>query len=255
METVKLNNGRCILLNGDCLHEMKRIKPNSIDMVFADLPYGTTACKWDSIIPFDPLWRLLKNIGKSNTPYIFTASGGFQYKLVNSQFDLYKYSWIWDKVKPSSGLTAKVSPLRVFEEIIIFSQGVPIYNPIMVPKKQRAEWKNDRNGEAFGNNRIVRYHDNHGVGYPKDILTISNANQVNRVHPTQKPVELLEYLIKTYTNPGDTVLDPTMGSGTTGVACINLNRRFIGIEKDENYFNIATNRINEAIKQLQKVAA
>ena len=155
---------------------------------------------------------------------------------------MFKYDWYWDKVKPSTGLHAKIMPLRNIEVISIFYTKCK-YRPIMTKGDLRIENKNDSNGEAFGGARVHRTHNNNGLKYPKHLIQFSNANQRDRLHPTQKPVVLMEYLIKTYTDEGDTVLDFTMGSGTTGVACRNLNRNFIGIEKDEGYFNIANHRI------------
>jgi site-specific DNA-methyltransferase (adenine-specific) len=212
-------------------------------MILTDPPYGTTACKWDSIIPLEPMWEQLKRVIKPNGAIVMTASQPFTSVLICSNLVMYKHRWCWDKVKPGSGLLAKKAPLRNIEDVVVFCDGTPLYNPQMYDKKPRAEKKNDRNGEAFGNARTERYHDNKGLGYPKELLTISNADQRERLHPTQKPVALMEYLIKTYTNQGDTVLDFTMGSGTTGVACKNLGRNFIGIELDEKYYQIATKRI------------
>jgi site-specific DNA-methyltransferase (adenine-specific) len=229
---------------GDCLERMKEIESGSVDMVLADPPYGTTACKWDSIIPLEPMWEQLKRIIKSNGAIVMTASQPFTTTLIASNMTMFKYCWVWDKVKPSTGLHAKITPLRSTEDIVIFGKEKILYNPQMVSKKLRVEDKNDSNGEAFGGVRVKRKHDNNGLGYPKNLLTISNANQKNRQHPTQKPVALMEYLIKTYTNEGETVLDFTMGSGTTGVAAKNLNRKFIGIELDPGYFEIAKRRIN-----------
>ena len=241
------------LQHGDCLEVMPTLEAGSIDMVLADPPYGTTACKWDSIIPLEPMWEQLKRLAKKNAAIVMTASQPFTTTLIASNMKMFKHRWVWDKVKPASGLTAKVGPLRNTEDVIVFAFGKAIYQPQMVPKKHRKEDKFDRNGEAFGNARAKRHHDNKGLGYPKEIICISNANQNNRLHPTQKPVALMEYLIKTYTNEGDTVLDFTMGSGTTGVACVNLNRNFIGIEKDAEYFEIAKKRIQDA--ELPLIAA
>jgi len=231
------------LMLGDCLERMKEIKSGSVDLILTDPPYGTTACKWDSIIPLEPMWEQLKRIIKPDGAIIMTASQPFTTTLISSNMKMFKYNWVWDKVKPSTGLHAKIMPLRSTEDIVVFGKGKVLYNPQMVSKKLRVEDKNDSNGESFGGARVKRKHNNNGLGYPKNLLTISNANQNNRQHPTQKPVALMEYLIKTYTNESETVLDFTMGSGTTGVAAKNLNRKFIGIEMDENYFKIAQERI------------
>lgn len=229
---------------GDCLEVMKQIPDKSVDAIICDLPYGTTACKWDSVIPFEPLWEQYKRVIKDNGAIVLFGSQPFTSYLTISNINWYKHRWVWDKSKPSSALNAKKSPLRVVEDIVVFCKNSPIYNPQMVAKKHRSERKNDSNGEAFGGAKVERWHDNKGLGYPKEIINISNANQKGKVHPTQKPVDLLKYLVKTYTNEGNTVLDNCMGSGSTGVACKNLNRKFIGIEKDANYFEIAKRRIN-----------
>lgn len=233
------------LIHGDCLEKMAEIEDGSIDMVLADPPYGTTACKWDSIIPMEPMWGHLKRLIRPSGAIVMTASQPFTSVLVASNLRGYKHRWVWDKVKPGSGLCANLGPLRNTEDVLVFADSKVAYSPQMTPKKRRKEDKFDRNGEAFGNARTLRHHDNKGWGYPKEIITISNANQKGRVHPTQKPVALMEYLIKTYTNEGETVLDFTMGSGTTGVACKNLNRSFVGIEMDDHYFKVASDRINQ----------
>ena len=245
--------GAHTLYMGDCLELMAQIPDGSVDMVLCDLPYGTTACKWDSVIPFDPLWAHYKRVIKRNGAMVLTASQPFTSALVMSNADHYRHRWIWDKVKPGSGLNAKKAPLRVVEDVVVFSKGPVLYFPQMTPKKRRAEQKLDSNGEAFGGARVLRFHDNQGLGFPKEIVTLSNADQTGRVHPTQKPVALMEYLIRTYTNEGETVLDNCMGSGTTGVACENTGRRFIGIERDENYFNVACSRIESAVSTIPSI--
>ena len=216
-------------------------------MVLCDLPYGTTSCKWDSVIPFEPLWLEIGRVCRTCAPVVLTASEPFTSLLVTSNIKEFRHRWIWDKVKPASGLNAKNSPLRVSEDVLVFCKERPLYNPIMVPKKHRAEKKCDSNGEAFGGARVERFHDNGGMGYPKDILTISNADQRNRVHPTQKPVELFDYLIRTYSNEGALVLDMTAGSGTTAIAAQRTGRRWVCIEKEEKYFNAAVERIRNDI--------
>lgn len=234
------------LIHADCLDALAMIPDQSVDMVLCDLPYGTTACKWDAVIPFEPLWVEYRRVAKVNAAIVLTASQPFTSALVMSNADHYRHRWIWDKVKPGSGLNAKKAPLRVVEDVVVFSKGSVLYFPQMTPKKRRAEQKRDSNGEAFGGARVMRFHDNQGLGFPKEIITISNADQTGRVHPTQKPVALMEYLIRTYTTKGDTVLDNTMGSGTTGVACENTGRKFIGIERDHGYFDVAVGRISDA---------
>ncbi|AXN54124.1 putative DNA methyltransferase N-4/N-6 [Enterobacteria phage mEp021] len=233
------------LLLGDCLEVMNSIPGGSVDMVMADPPYGTTACKWDSVIPLNPMWEQLKRIVKPNCAIVMTASQPFTTTLIASNISMFKYCWVWDKKKGGNMQVLKWQPYRVHEDVVVFSKGAVKYYPIKTPQKERTG-KTYSAGEA---NRIINYGDlrTYKDKHPKSIIEISNANQKGKVHPTQKPVALMEYLIKTYTNEGETVLDFTMGSGTTGVACINTNRRFIGIEKDEKYFEIASNRINEAL--------
>jgi site-specific DNA-methyltransferase (adenine-specific) len=234
------------LIQGDCLEVMKDIPDKSIDMILCDLPYGTTACKWDTIIPFEPLWEQYKRIIKDNGAIVLTASQPFTSALVMSNTKMFKYCLIWNKRKSSSALHAKIQPLRIHEDIVVFGKNKTVYNPQMVQGKPRVDKESKiSNGEAFGNNTVTRKYENKdGLYYPKSILDISNADQTNKLHPTQKPVKLMEYLIKTYTNEGDLVLDNCMGSGTTGVACKNLGRKFIGIELDPEYFKIAEKRIN-----------
>ena len=240
--------GDCELYLGDCLDRMKEIPDGSVDMILADVPYGTTACKWDSIIPLEPMWEQLKRIIKPNGAVVMTASQPFTTTLIASNIKMFKYCWVWDKVKPSGFQVAKYKPMMQHEDICVFGSGKINYFPI---KTQREKIKtggpvSDSLSCPIANHDFKQrtYTDRH----PKSILTFSNANQRNRSHPTQKPVALMEYLIKTYTNKGETVLDFTMGSGTTGVACVNTGRKFIGIERDEGYFKIAQERIDDASK-------
>lgn len=239
------------LLHGDCLELMAQIPDGSVDMILCDLPYGTTACKWDSVIPFEPLWAHYKRVIKRNGAIVLTASQPFTSALVMSNPDWFKYALVWDKVNASSGLHAKRQPLRSPEDIVVFGQGTICYQPQMEQAARRVDKPRAiPNGEAFNGRDVYRTYDNQGQKHPKSILTFSNANQRGKVHPTQKPVALMEYLIKTYTNEGDTVLDNCMGSGTTGVACGNTGRNFIGIEKDDKYFAIAQARIEAALPAL-----
>ena len=236
---------------GNCLEVMKDIPDKSIDMILCDLPYGTTACAWDTIIPFNLLWEQYKRIIKDNGAIVLTASQPFTSALVMSNIKMFKYCLIWNKRKSSSALHAKIQPLRIHEDIVVFGKNKTIYNPQMVQGKPRVDKESKiSNGEAFGNDTVTRKYENkEGLYYPKSILDISNADQTNKVHPTQKPVALFEYLIKTYTNEGDLVLDNCIGSGTTAIACINLKRNWIGIELDKNYCEIANKRIKEKLAQ------
>ena len=230
---------------GDCLEVMKTIPDKSIDAIICDLPYGTTACKWDSVIPFEPLWAQYKRIIKGNGAIVLFGQEPFSSLLRMSNIGEYKYDWIWDKVKPGTFATAKYQPLRQHELISVFYKNFGAYNP------QMTERDKPKTSKRYGNSDSASLKYNDGLNrkytqlYPKTILKYSNATQKGKVHPTQKPVDLLEYLVKTYTNQGDTVLDNCMGSGTTGVACKNLSRKFIGIEQDANYFEIASKRIEQ----------
>lgn len=228
------------LIQGDCLEKMKEIPDKSVDMILCDLPYGTTACKWDTIIPFKPLWEQYNRIVKPNGAIVLFGSEPFSTLLRYSNLKMYKYDWIWNKKIAGNPFIAKHQPLKTFENIIVFSKGKLKYNPQMTTGKMRK--KGGGKSKLFNVECTSNTND---LYYPVAILEFSNAKR-NQLHPTQKPVALLEYLIKTYTNEGETVLDNCMGSGSTGVACLNTNRSFIGIELDENYFNIANERIEKA---------
>ena len=233
------------LYNGDCLEVMDKLIEQGIkvDAIITDIPYGTTACKWDTIIPLGDMWSRIKKLRKKRTPTVLFGSEPFSSALRMSNIKEYKYDWVWDKKKGGNPLLSKIQPIKIFENIIIFGKGGTNYYPIMVERDipvsrgSNKGAKSETTGNAFTENKVYTHK------YPKAILEISNASQRGKVHPTQKPLTLMEYLVKTYTNEGDIVLDFTMGSGTTGVACVNTNRRFIGIELDEEYFNIAKNRI------------
>ena len=232
------------LMHGDCLERMKEMPDGSVDMVLADPPYGTTACKWDTVIDLPLMWEHLKRVIKPNGAIVMTASQPFTSALVMSNPKMFKYCWVWDKKKGGNIMSLKWQPYKTHEDIVIFCKSAVNYHPIKTPQKLRTG-KTYSSGEAngiknYGDLRL--YNDKH----PKSILEISNANQKGKVHPTQKPVALMEYLIRTYTNEGETVLDFTMGSGTTGVACKNLGRDFIGVELDQGYFHIAKQRIEQA---------
>ena len=235
------------LILGDCLEKMQDIERGSVDAVICDPPYGKIACKWDSVIPFEPMWEQLKRIIKPNGAIVLFGSEPFSSALRMSNIKNYKYDWIWDKKKAGNIFLAKQQPMKVHEIISVFNAGKNIYNPQMVKRDKVKTSMNYGTGESMGGNKtkegkIYTYtHKN-----PKSIIEISNASQKGKVHPTQKPVALMEYLIKTYTNEGETVLDFCMGSGTTGVASKNLNRNFIGIEMGKGYFDIATKRIATA---------
>lgn len=237
------------LMLGDCLERMKDIPEGSVDMVLTDPPYGTTACKWDSVIPLEPMWEQLKRVIKPNGAIVMTASQPFTSVLICSNLKWFRQVQVWDKKMPTGHLNAKKKILSRHEDVVMFSPakfGSFTYSPQMTKGKLRnktpARKADNYDDRVYGKvtHKGDTFNDEY---YPTSIVEISNANQRGKVHPTQKPVALMEYLIKTYTNEGGTVLDFTMGSGTTGVACKNLNRKFIGVEMDEKYYSIAKNRI------------
>lgn len=229
---------------GDCLDLMKDIPDGSVDMVLCDLPYGTTACKWDAIIPFESLWTAYRRVCKPNAAVVLTASQPFTSALVMSNPRWFKYDWTWKKPKGTGHLNAKKQPMRDKEDILVFAQAGPNYYPQFTtgrPYKAKPG-KSKANGEdCYGVYADLR-EDNEGKRYPKQVLEFP-IEERNKLHPTQKPLALMEYLIKTYTNESEIVLDNTMGSGTTCLAAKNLNRRYIGIEKDPGYFAIAQQRL------------
>lgn len=234
-------------MQGDCLERMKEIPSGSVDMILTDPPYGTTACKWDSIIPLEPMWEQLKRIIKPNGAIVMTASQPFTSVLIVSNVKQFKLEWIWEKSKATGHALCKKRPLKAHESVIVFSGGSELYNPQMTSGKPYKSKLGKKESPEFSTG-TKRNDNNTGARYPRSVqyFKTSESERNNYNHPTQKPVALMEYLIKTYTNEGETVLDFTMGSGTTGVAAKNLNRNFIGIELDENYFKIAKERIESA---------
>ena len=237
------------LMQGDCLERMKEIPDGSVDMILCDLPYGTTACKWDSVIPFEPLWEQYRRVTKPNAAIVLTASQPFTTALIASNIKNFKHAWVWNKRFAANFAVAKFQPLKIHEDIAVFSYGTAKYFP---QKTQReTPIKLGKNVSKSGSSNLAHAKQEYeGKIYtdknPESILFFdTRAEGQVKVHPTQKPVALMEYLIRTYTNEGDVVLDNCMGSGTTGVACRNINRSFIGIEMDENYFEIAKKRILE----------
>lgn len=232
---------------GDCIDIMSKIPDNSIDCVITDPPYGVTLNKWDSIIDIELMWLHLKRITKENSAICLFGQNKFSASLIMSNPNMYKYSWVWIKDNVTGFLHAKMYPLRIHEDILVFCKKPHKYNPQFtkgVPYKTTS----NRGGENYGKLKPCLT-ENEGNRYP--ITTLYFSRDKSKVHPTQKPVALLEYLVKTYTNEGDTVLDFTMGSGSTGVACKNLNRDFIGIEKNDEYYDIAKNRIESAENPLK----
>lgn len=228
------------LLHGDCLALLPTLPAASVDLVLCDLPYGTTQNKWDSVLPLDVLWREYWRLLRPRGAVVLTAQCPFDKMLGASQLHHLKYEWIWEKAKATGHLNAKKQPMKAHENVLVFCRSRTTYNPQMIPGKRFQPSGGGSAKTNYGDFKAVRENDG-SMRYPRSVQQFTHAYQP--AHPTQKPVALMEYLIKTYTNPGDTVLDNTMGSGTTGVACANTNREFIGIEKDPEYFQIAGNRI------------
>jgi DNA modification methylase len=242
------------LFNGDCLEVMKSIPDKSVDMILTDPPYGTTACKWDSVIPFAPMWEQLNRIIKDNGPILLFGTEPFSSQLVCSNIKNYRHKWVWNKNNSCGFATVKLRPFSICEDILVFGKNRVNYYPIM---ESRGKPRN-KDGYSKSDNYNLQptlTKNKNNLYYPKNLLNFSNSVQKGKVHPTQKPVALLEYLIKTYTLKKETVLDFTMGSGSTGVACVNTNRDFIGIELDDKYFSIAKDRIEAAQKEVQNVIA
>lgn len=235
------------LWHGDCLELMNDIPDESVDLVLCDLPYGTTRNKWDKCIPLEKLWQEYKRVVKKNGAIVLFAQTPFDKVLGASNLDMLKYEWIWEKPQGTGHLNAKKMPMKSHENILVFYRQLPTYNP-------QWEWgtpytaTQSSHSTNYGKVKDLVTTISDGRRYPKDVLRFGKAETDKHLHPTQKPVALLEYMIKTYTDSGDTVLDNCMGSGSTGVACVHTNRRFIGIELDDDYFNIAKQRIDISVQ-------
>lgn len=253
------------LLQGDCLELMKKLPDKSIDLIVADLPYAKTHNRWDSVIPFDKLWEQYNRIIKEHGAIVLFGQTDFSAQLIMSNPKMFRYTLVWDKVRTTGFLNAKRMPLRRHEDILVFYKKLPTYNPQMVEggapshsrgKKWADKGKVQDSGKVYG--KYQHDYDSPStktnMKYPTSILQFSNVVQGN-VHPTQKPVNLLEYLIRTYSNPGDIVLDNTMGSGSTGVAAVNTGRNFIGMELEQKYFDVAEERLTAAKQQVEESAA
>ena len=240
-----------IIYNEDCLEGMKRIPDGSVDMILCDLPYGTTRNKWDTVIPLEPLWEQYNRVIKDRGAILLTAQTPFDKVLGVSNLENLKYEWIWDKKLATGHLNAKRMPLKRHENILVFYKKTPVYNPQFTKGEPYDKGFALRESENWGKQVAVSGKNSSGKRYPTSLIVKSNANQRGKLHPTQKPVSLFEYLIKTYTNKGETVLDNCMGSGTTAIACLNTNRNFIGFELDKGYFDIANERIDNHKRELK----
>ena len=242
---MKIKTDNYEIYKGDCLEAMKSIPDKSIDMILCDLPYGTTRNKWDTVIDLDLLWSQYERIIKDNGAIVLFAQVPFNIVLGYSNLKLLKYEWIWEKEQGTGHLNAKKMPLKSHENIMVFYKKPPTYNPQMVGNEVRTVKRSGNKSKTTNYGDFIEIKESTYIGrYPKDIIKF---NKDKGYHPTQKPVALLEYLIKTYTNEGEIVLDSCMGSGSTGVACRNTGRKFIGIELDDKYFEISKSRLNEAV--------
>jgi len=249
------------LHQGDCLEVMKMIPDSSVDMILCDLPYGTTACAWDTVIPFDQLWEQYSRIAKDTAPIVLMAAQPFTTALISSNMSLYRYCWIWLKERGTGFPISKLQPLRMTEDVVVFYKKQPKYKyqgeklskpySHVLPITKSDSSRVSGTGYDEDGNRIRAYY-THST--KNNLISIPRDNNKNNNHPTQKPVRLMEFLIETYTDELDTILDNCMGSGTTGVACANLNRNFIGIEMNQKYFDIAKTRITDARETVENIA-
>ena len=234
------------ILHGDCLEMLKQIPDDSIDMVLCDLPYGTTQCKWDSIIPFEPLRAEYNRVCKKNAPMVFTASQPFTSQLINSNIKNFKYTWVWEKSKATGYLNAKRMPMRAHEDVCVFYRKPPVYNPRMRQGDPYNKGKAHRPTEVYGSQTATLVKNDTGLRYPRTVVYFKTAESEGKVHhPTQKPVELFKYLIETYSNEGDIILDSCIGAGTTALAAIQSGRHYVGIELEEKYVSITNQRIKD----------
>lgn len=235
-----------MLYNDDMFNVFTTLDDNSVDLLLTDFPYGTLNKRntWDTIIDYDVFWKEAYRVCKQNAAIVSTAAQPFTSVLISSNYKDFKYSWVWEKSKASNYLNAKKQPLRAHEDIVIFYRKQCTYNPQMVEGTPYDKGTAVRDTEAYGvQTKAVHVVSDDGLRYPRSVQYFRTAESEGKYHPTQKPIELMQYLVKTYSNPGDTVLDPCMGSGTTGVACVTTGRQFIGIEKDPDYFKLAEERI------------
>lgn len=236
------------LYQGDCLEKMVEVPDHTVDMIFTDLPYGTTHNVWDKRISLEELWKQYKRVLKSGGVVLLFSQQPFTTDLVNSNRKWFRYEWVWQKSRPVGFLNANRTPLRFHENIVVFYEHLPTYNPQKTPGKPYTS-KGARYTTNYRPFKPIPTTNRDGMRYPRDVVTFSSGNNIGKIQPTEKPVGLLEYMIRTYTDEGETVLDSCMGSGSCGVACQHLGRSFIGIEKDMGYFEAAKKRIEEAAKQ------
>lgn len=244
------------IVNGDCIEEMSKLPNESIDLILCDLPYGTTQCKWDSIIPFDNLWEQYERIIKPNSAIVLTACQPFTSNLVMSNIKLFRYSMVWEKSKSTGYLNSKKMPMRSHEDILVFYKNLPTYNPQMTQGDPYDKGKAHRPTDVYREQKgEIHVKNETGLRYPRSVQYFKTAESEGKVyHPTQKPISLMEWIIKTYTNENDIVLDNCLGAGTTAIASIRTNRKYIGIELDMNYYEVSKERIkNEISKKNSKI--
>ena len=237
------------VLQGDCFEVMKDIPDGSVDMILCDLPYGTSKCKWDVLVPFEPLWEQYKRVIKLKGAIVLTASQPFTSVLITSNLKDYRYNWVWEKSKATGYLNSKKLPMKAHEDICVFYQKPPTYNPQMWQSTPYYKGSAHRPTDVYGKQREVLVKNDTGLRYPRTVQYFKTAESEGKVHhPTQKPISLFEYLIRTYTNENEIVLDSCAGAGTTALAALNSNRKYICIEKDKEYYDVMRNRISERIE-------
>jgi site-specific DNA-methyltransferase (adenine-specific) len=242
---------RSVLVHADCFDVFPYIADESIQLILCDLPYNVTGLKWDCLLNMKELWKHYERIIKPNGAIVLTAMQPFTTELISSNKKMFKYTWVWNKVKPGNFLTAKLKPMQNHEDIVIFSKANTancnknnmLYIPQLEKREKVRKYKKEADSDIYARKNTTSIEYTTDFKYPKSILEISNANQKNKLHPTQKPLELMKYLIKTYSNEDDVVMDNCMGSNTTGLACKELNRQYIGIEKDKNYYDVSVSRV------------
>jgi len=242
---------RSVLVHADCFDVFPYIADASVQLILCDLPYNVTGLKWDSLLDLPKLWEQYERIIKPNGAIVLTAMQPFTTELIISNRKLFKYTWVWNKVKPGNFLTAKLKPMQNHEDIVVFSKANTancnknnmLYIPQLEKREKTRKYKKEADSDIYARKNTTSIEYTTDFKYPKSIIEISNANQKNKLHPTQKPLELMKYLIKTYSNEDDVVMDNCMGSNTTGLACKELNRQYIGIEKDKNYYDVSVSRV------------
>ncbi len=242
---------RSVLVHADCFDVFPYIADESVQLILCDLPYNVTGLKWDCLLNMQELWKHYERIIKPNGAIVLTAMQPFTTELISSNKKMFKYTWVWNKVKPGNFLTAKLKPMQNHEDIVIFSKANTancnknnmLYIPQLEKREKVRKYKKEADSDIYARKNTTSIEYTTDFKYPKSILEISNANQKNKLHPTQKPLELMKYLIKTYSNEDDVVMDNCMGSNTTGLACKELNRQYIGIEKDKNYYDVSVSRL------------